>query len=226
MIGKMRMQFWREVIHEIYQGTPRQTPVVKELYRAVVNHKLSKRWFTRIIDSREANLDNNNYRRLSEVEDYAENTCSSLLYLTLESLGLQNVHADHAASHIGKSQGIVTLLRATPYHASKRKVYLPMEILIQHGVAEEQIIRGRVDQKLKDVVYDIASQGHMQLEKARSLKKDVPRAAMPAFLVTVPVANYLKKLQKADFNIFHPSLQQRNTMIPFSLWMQSLRKTY
>lgn len=38
------------------------------------------------------------------------------------------MHADHAASHIGKAQGIVTCLRATPYHSSRRKVYLPMDI--------------------------------------------------------------------------------------------------
>lgn len=42
--------------------------------------------------------------------------------------GLKDVHADHAASHIGKAQGIVTCLRATPYHSSRRKVYLPMDV--------------------------------------------------------------------------------------------------
>lgn len=41
---------------------------------------------------------------------------------------MKDVHADHAASHIGKAQGIVTCLRATPYHSSRRKVYLPMDL--------------------------------------------------------------------------------------------------
>jgi hypothetical protein len=43
-------------------------------------------------------------------------------------LGIKDLHADHAASHIGKAQGIVTCLRATPYHGSRRKVFLPMDI--------------------------------------------------------------------------------------------------
>lgn len=42
--------------------------------------------------------------------------------------GVKNVQADHAASHVGKAQGIITCLRATPYHSSRRKVYLPMDI--------------------------------------------------------------------------------------------------
>ncbi|XP_077982969.1 NADH dehydrogenase (ubiquinone) complex I, assembly factor 6-like [Glandiceps talaboti] len=225
MIAKMRMQFWRDVVDEIYEKSPRESPIIVELYRAFVTHNLTKRWFKRVIDGRETNL-NNSYRSLSDVEEYAEYTSSSLLYLILESMGIRNVHADHAATHIGKAQGIVTLLRSTPYHASKRRVYLPMEILIKHGVPEEQIIKGKSDKKLTDVIYEIASQAHVQLEKARSLKKDVPKEALPAFLVTVPLATYLKKIQKVDFNIFHPSLQQRNTMLPFSLWMQSMRKTY
>lgn len=43
-------------------------------------------------------------------------------------LGVKDIHADHAASHIGKAQGIVTCLRATPYHCTRQKVFLPMDI--------------------------------------------------------------------------------------------------
>lgn len=42
--------------------------------------------------------------------------------------GVKDIHADHAASHIGKAQGIITCLRATPYHCTRRKVFLPMDI--------------------------------------------------------------------------------------------------
>lgn len=37
--------------------------------------------------------------------------------------------ADHAASHVGKAEGVVTLLRATAYHRTKRNVLLPMDII-------------------------------------------------------------------------------------------------
>lgn len=42
--------------------------------------------------------------------------------------GVRDIHADHAASHIGKAQGIVTCLRATPYHCTRQKVFLPLDI--------------------------------------------------------------------------------------------------
>ena len=43
--------------------------------------------------------------------------------------GVREVGADHAASHVGKAEGVVTLLRAAAYHRTKRNVLLPMDII-------------------------------------------------------------------------------------------------
>lgn len=49
----------------------------------------------------EKDIDNAPIVTLEDLEKYCEDTYSSLLYLTLECLGVRNVTADHAASHIG-----------------------------------------------------------------------------------------------------------------------------
>ncbi|XP_032079159.1 NADH dehydrogenase (ubiquinone) complex I, assembly factor 6 isoform X2 [Thamnophis elegans] len=206
-IGLMRIEFWRKAVEDIYQDNPPQQPVAIELWKAVRRQNLTKRWFMNIIDQREKNLDDRAYRDISELETYAENTQSSLLYLTLETLGVRDIHADHAASHIGKAQGIVTCLRATPYHASRRKVFLPMDICMLHGVSQEDFIRNNEAKKIRDVVYDIASQAHVHLEH-------------------VAIEDYLHKIQKADFNVFHPSLHQKSTLLPLHLYIRSWKKAY
>lgn len=38
---------------------------------------------------------------MDDVEAYAEETASSIFYLTLEACGVRNESADHAASHLG-----------------------------------------------------------------------------------------------------------------------------
>uniref|UniRef100_A0ABK0LQ23 NADH:ubiquinone oxidoreductase complex assembly factor 6 n=2 Tax=Rattus norvegicus TaxID=10116 RepID=A0ABK0LQ23_RAT len=225
-IGLMRMQFWRKAVEDMFCDNPPHQPVAMELWKAVKRHNLTKRWLLRIIDEREKNLDDKAYRSIRELETYAENTQSSLLYLTLEVLGVKDVHADHAASHIGKAQGIVTCLRATPYHSSRRQVFLPMDVCVQHGVSQEDFLRRNQDKNVRDVVYDIASQAHLHLKHARSFHSRVPAEAFPAFLQTVSLEDYLKKIQRVDFDIFHPSLQQKNTLLPLSLYIQSWRKRY
>ncbi|KAM9050853.1 NADH dehydrogenase (ubiquinone) complex I, assembly factor 6 isoform 2-T2 [Megaptera novaeangliae] len=206
-IGLMRMQFWKKTVDDVYCDSPPHQPVAIELWK-------------------EKNLDDKAYRNIQELENYAENTQSSLLYLTLEILGIKDLHADHAASHIGKAQGIVTCLRATPYHGSRRRVFLPMDICMLHGVSQEDFLRKSQDKNVRDVVYDMASQAHLHLKHARSFHKSVPVKAFPAFLQTVAVEDYLKKIQQVDFDIFHPSLQQKNTLLPLSLYIQSWRKRY
>lgn len=59
-----------------------------------------------------------------------------LLYLQLAAVGVQNRDADHAASHLGKALGLTTLLRGTPFHASQRRSYLPIELCVQHNVSQ------------------------------------------------------------------------------------------
>ncbi|XP_074941544.1 NADH dehydrogenase (ubiquinone) complex I, assembly factor 6 isoform X3 [Phalacrocorax aristotelis] len=225
-IGLMRMQFWREAVEDIYCDNPPHQPVATELWRAVKRHNLTKMWLMKIIDEREKNLDDRAYRNIQELEMYAENTQSALLYLTLEMLGVRDIHADHAASHIGKAQGIVTCLRATPYHSARQKVFLPMDICMLHGVSQEDFIRGKQEKNVRDVIYDIASQAHIHLEHARSFSKKVPVKAYPAFFCTVALDDYLCNVRKVDFNIFHPSLQKKSTLLPLHLYIRSWKKTY
>jgi NADH dehydrogenase [ubiquinone] 1 alpha subcomplex assembly factor 6 len=179
-LGRVRIKFWRETVDHLYNDvSPQLQPVTLALREAINSKKLSKHWFMRLIDARESNLDDRPYLTLKDVEDYAENTASSVLYLTLECLGIRDVHADHAASHLGKAEGIITLLRATPYHAHNKKVFLPMDLLALHLVSQEDVLRGLNSDRLQDVVYDIASQSKMHLNMVRHFWSVDPQFPVP-----------------------------------------------
>ncbi|CAH3176554.1 unnamed protein product [Porites lobata] len=216
-IGRMRLQFWRDSLDNIYQGNPPQQPVALELAETTSKHKLTKRWFSRIIDGREKSIDNRPYDTTDSLEEHGENTVSSVLYLILECLGVKDVQADHAASHLGKAIGVVTLLRATPFHGSRGKVYIPSDVMIKHGVSQEDIIRGRTTQAVKDVTYDLASLAHSHLSTAKSLMSKAPKVASRVFLPMVSCQAYLTKIQQADFNMFHSTLRERNHLLPLQL---------
>ncbi|XP_073234304.1 NADH dehydrogenase (ubiquinone) complex I, assembly factor 6-like isoform X2 [Porites lutea] len=197
-IGRMRLQFWRDSLDNIYQGNPPQQPVALEL-------------------AEEKSIDNRPYDTADSLEEHGENTVSSVLYLILECLGVKDVQADHAASHLGKAIGVVTLLRATPFHGSRGKVYIPSDVMIKHGVSQEDIIRGRTTQAVKDVTYDLASLAHSHLSTAKSLMSKAPKVATRVFLPMVSCQAYLTKIQQADFNMFHSTLRERNHLLPLQL---------
>ena len=62
---------------------------------------------------------------MAELEVYAENTRSLMLYLNLHLLKIDNKDALTAASHIGRCVGICDVIKKVPYYLAKRRGYLP-----------------------------------------------------------------------------------------------------
>jgi NADH dehydrogenase [ubiquinone] 1 alpha subcomplex assembly factor 6 len=123
-IARIRFQFWRDILHEMHETrkVPKHInqPVALELLDATLQYNLTVRWLERNLEARYSDVVNNgNFADYNGLEDYAEFSHSSLLYLMLETFGLRDDTAiNYAASHIGVSKGIVTLLRSMPYHSS------------------------------------------------------------------------------------------------------------
>ena len=202
-VGALRLQFWRDNITSTFDGRPPKQPVAVLLAEAIelLSHRsngqsrFSKSWFMRVISAREQYLNNAPYPTLEALEKYAESTYSTLLYLTLQSLPLSSVTADHLASHIGKASGIVAILRGLPllafppplnHHSNNSglsgmvqdqrwrqqqgSVTLPLDIMASAGVREEDVLRqGAEASGLRDAVFQVATRASDHLITARSM---------------------------------------------------------
>jgi len=100
-------------------------------------------------------------------------------------MGINNVHADHAASHAGKALGIVTQLRALPFHLSRQRLMIPLDMAAKHKFVENDIARGNLPPQFSDAVFDMATLGNDHLITARSFKQQVPSEAASALLPAV-----------------------------------------
>ncbi|XP_012056477.1 PREDICTED: NADH dehydrogenase (ubiquinone) complex I, assembly factor 6 [Atta cephalotes] len=215
-IGTMRLQFWTDALNRIYNGNPPKSPVALELHRILQQHKLSKRYFKRLIDARLNKLNSSIFVDLESFERYCDYTTSSIYYLLLEAQSIASVNADHAASHFGKAHGLVTLIRSVPYNARKRVIILPQDILLKYSISSESIFQRQSNAGFKDAILEIASCAKQHLKMATSLRK-AGKNLNAIFLPTVCVENYLEELKKVDFDVFHPTLQRRNGILPLQL---------
>lgn len=198
-IGMMRLQFHRDAVTKSLAGTPPKQPIALMLAYAVDDlqartggrSKFSKSWLMRIVDTREKYLSNPPYPNVAALESYGENTYSTLLYLTLQALPMSSTTADHIASHIGKAIGITAILRGLPLIAfpgpanshsnqgalagdvgatRQGAVMLPLDIMAEAGVREEDVLRNGADAHgLRDAVFAVATRANDHLITARQL---------------------------------------------------------
>ena len=241
-IGLMRLQFWRDTVESLYHKpeTELQQPVARELRNAVREFDLSKELLQRIITSRERSLTDRPFDSLEDAEKYAHDAFTSVNYLLLETLTKKTTkddsesnklegHARHAANQLGLAQGLTTLLRAVPYNASKRRVYLPTDLLMTHNVSQEDIVRkGQDCEGLKLVVEAVAERAQEHLDNCRFRGKflgdarDVKLLLLPA----ISVDGFLNSLHKANCNVFDGKLQAKNSWLPMLYSYHKFRGSY
>ena len=196
-IGIMRMKFWQEAIDKTFAGAPPREPICLLLHRGLedmearaggATKKSIKFWVSRLLKTRSKYMDGKPYTSLATLEDYAENTYSTMMYATLASMPLRSMQVDHLASHIGKACGIVATLRGIPILAAperpvrtpngmeqgthKPSLLLPLDVMAEEGVKEEEVFRqGPNAAGLQDAVFKVATRANDHLITAREMLK-------------------------------------------------------
>ncbi|XP_016985321.1 NADH dehydrogenase (ubiquinone) complex I, assembly factor 6 homolog [Drosophila rhopaloa] len=230
-IAKLRLKFWHDSIDKCFESDSKRSyvedqPVLRELKHTVGSRKLNKVYLRRLVTARER-PPNHGFETIRELEEYAEQTFSSLLLLLLEVGGVRDLQVDHAASHLGKAQGIATLLRAIPLTGRQQAVCVPLEVLVRHGVSQERIIRGRSDDKgVEECIFEVASAANNHLKLARQQHEQMSPQVRKIFLSAVATDAYLERLRRANFLLTHKSCVGRDSMLPARLFWKSLLNRY
>jgi len=195
MLGRIRLQWWRENIAAAFEGgTVRHHPVVEALTSVIRELALTREHFDRLIDARETDLEDEPRASLAALEDYAEGTSARLVYLAIEVLGVCNPAAIEVGSHVGIAYSLAGLLRAIPLRARQ---IIPADIAARNGVIELAAVAAR------------------HLDAARVHRKAIPRSALPALLLAIIAQRWLARLKRAGYDPFDPGLA---TPDPLQSW--------
>ncbi|KAI0020840.1 squalene/phytoene synthase [Xylariomycetidae sp. FL0641] len=197
-IGQMRIQFWQDAVNNTFAGRPPAEPVMTLLHSVLTNlaetapntnRSSIKFWLLRLLNTRAKYMDNRPYPTLAALEEYAENTYSTLMYSMLAALSIQSMHMDHLVSHIGKACGIVAVLRGVPILAASSSsnspgrtpvLLLPLDVMAEHGLKEENVYRqGPEAEGFLDAVFKVATRAHDHLHLARDMLKNLQAGQSP-----------------------------------------------
>jgi phytoene synthase len=181
MLGQIRLQWWREAIDMAFSGgAGRVHPVVEAITATIRGNRLDRSLFDTVIDTRERDLDDAPHANLPALEAYVEGTSTPLVMLALEMLRADNPAAREAARHVGIAYGLAGILRALPFHAGQGRALLADDLAIR----------------------DVVEAGAKHLAAARSRRREVPSAALPALLGARIAGRALRQVEQAGFDPF------------------------
>jgi NADH dehydrogenase [ubiquinone] 1 alpha subcomplex assembly factor 6 len=225
MIGQIRLQWWRDVIAEIGQGKVRTQPIVQALAAAMKSSAPPKpEHFERLLTTREFDLGDTPPATLEELEDYAEGTSSTLVAATLDILNVHDADAAEAGRHVGIAWALIGLLRALPFHAQHRRLYLPMDLLQQAGIDPDSMFEGRAATTLRPVMETIVRKAEGHLVSARASR--VPETAVPALVVATLADSHCRRFRRSGFDPFSPELQKPATLSALRVGWAAWRKRF
>jgi phytoene synthase len=204
ILGHIRLQWWRDALDGIYDGKPLRHQIVQPLAEAVARFDLPRASFHTLLEARIFDLQDEPPADLAALERYAEATSASLTRLTLHCLGATQPRSVQAGRHIGIAWALTGLLRAIPFHAAHRRIFLPLDRLQAAGLTPGDVFERRKPKALAAVVAGIASEARRHLRQARRLRVGIPRTALPALLPATLLDGYLSRLARYRYDVYHP----------------------
>jgi phytoene/squalene synthetase len=203
MLGLIRLQWWRDVLGEIVGGGPvRRHAVSTPLAEIVRQHHLPVDLLEAMISARENDIDPDMAMSLEDTEAYLDATAGNLIRLSLQVSGLEagQGRVIEMARHAGIAYGLTGLIRATLFHAQSRRLLLPRDVLLRHGVDLDRLAELKPQPALPLAIADLAQHAFGHLDRLRALAPS--RQAVPALLVARLAARQLERLKRGGYDLF------------------------
>jgi phytoene synthase len=220
LAGEVRLQWWTDMLAGAGHGGVEGNPVAAELLLAIRNWRLPVERLSRLIDEHQFDLYNDPMPSMAALEGYINDTSSALFSLAAGIAGRRSDAVEHLARHAGLALGMVQVISALPVDASRRQLFVPLQVLKSHGSSMEEVFAGKETPTLRAGLDQLMGEGRGHLKTAFALLADAPREMRPVFLPLALVARDLPRMSRADSDPFklRPTSRLRTL---WTLWRAS-----
>lgn len=190
LLGRIRLQWWRDSVGALFDGgVSAAHPVIEALAPSIEAGGLTQDHFVRLLDARERELDSAPPPDMPSLVAFAEATSGSVAMLVMEALGHGAGAAPDVARRLGTAWGLTCIIRGVPRearegHFLERSPNLNEAIEEVHGKALELVADARRDM---GGLPRSARSGLLLATLANAALRDIRRAGFDPFgLATAP----------------------------------------
>jgi phytoene synthase len=203
LAGEIRLQWWRDALGGERASEVLANPVGAALLATIRECALPTAPLAALIDAHGFDLYDEAMPSLAELDSYVERTAATVFALAatiLDDGG--NADAAAAARAAGCAWGIASILRTFPGDRSRRRMFIPSDLLAQHGVAWEDIEARRNSAGLRGALATLRARSCAKLDEFRAAASTLSDACAPAFLSLAAVPVLLARLEAAAADPF------------------------
>jgi len=211
MLGRIRLQWWREALDGLYAGQPRRHAVLESLAALNARRPLTRALIERMIDARESEFDEIVPADLEALESYVDATAGGLLRLAAEAVGVDP--GAEVIRRVGLGFGLAGVARSTLHLARARRTLLPQALLAQHGVSLDRLYELKPQPGLDAAIADLAAVAEGHLDAARRMP--APKPLLPALRIGTLARARLARLRRSKHDLFDPASIQAS---PRDIW--------
>jgi NADH dehydrogenase [ubiquinone] 1 alpha subcomplex assembly factor 6 len=226
-LGRIRLQWWREGIEQVFAGgAVRSHEVLTPLAAAVRKHELDRQEIERMIDAREQDLEADPPATRAALDAYCESTSGALQSLVLAVLGVGGEVEREAARAAGTAYALAGLIRAIPFHARAKRQFIPRELAEAEHLDLRELFELHPSRALAAIAERLAMAAWDRLARARSVRAKVSRTALPALLPASLAGRHLNRLRRARYDVFNPRFARPNTQAAMVLTLAAITGRY
>ncbi len=222
MMGFIRLAWWREAIEELYTGKVRNHEVLQGLYPLIQKGQVSHALFNQLIDGREQDMEEAPSATMEALEAYGCATSVPVFQLALEILDVKEEAAMQAAVHVGVAWMLVGYLRAARFFTASNRVLFPADRMREAGITAADIIAGKQPEKTRMLAELLCQRAQFHLDEAATLRRDVPRTALPALLPASIAQGALRHIAKAGYAILEQDIEKSRLAVQLQLLMRNI----
>jgi len=223
LAGEVRLQWWRDVLDGTRAAEASANPVASALLAAIAWHDLPAAMLVDLIDAREFDLYDDPMPSIAALESYARRTASTLFTLAARILGA--APASVIADPAGIAYAMTGLLRSFAFHASRRRIYVPVELLERHGASIADVLAGRSSPQLRAALAELRGVARRHLDVVAARRGLVSAQTLPAYLPVSLVRGYLDRMERPAYDPFATAIEVPQWRRQWVLWRAARRGT-
>ena len=223
--GEMRLQWWTDMLGGAGHGGVEGNPVAAEVLQTIGEFRLPVATLSRLIEEHQFDLYNDPMPSMAALEGYVTDTSVALFSLGARIAAPPTAAIDHLARHAGLAQGMAQVIAALPSDAARRQLFLPLQLLQQHGSGVEQVYSGKQTPQARAAIDQLVGEARNHLRTAFELLTHVPPQVRPFFLPLAMVYRDVKRMSRADFDPFVPHAASRLRIL-WTLWRASRTREF